>query len=79
MYFLEINNRIPPTQVETVLTTPNDALISKPATVNAVPIVETPLTIPTELAAVDVFSNLLYVSLYFHCFSSYLFLRSVMS
>ena len=59
MYFLEINNRIPPAQVETVLTTPNDALIGKPTTVDAVPIVETPLTTPTELAAVDVFSNLL--------------------
>ena len=48
-----MNNRIPPTQVETVLTAPNDALIGKPATVNAVPIVQTPLTMPTELAAVD--------------------------
>ena len=40
--------------METVLTTPNDALIGKPTTVNAVPIVETSLTTPTELAAVDV-------------------------
>ena len=79
MYFLEINNRIPPRQVETVLTTPNDAVIGKPTTVNAVPIVETPLTTPTELEAVDVFSNLLQAFLYFRYFPSYLFLRSVMS
>ena len=62
-----------------MLTTPNDVLIGKPTTVNAVPTVKTPLTTPTELAAVDVFSNLLPAFLYFRCFSSYLFLRSVMS
>ena len=49
---------IPLTQVETVLTTPNDALIGNPTTVSANPIVETPLITPTELAAVDVISNL---------------------
>ena len=47
------------TQVETVLTTPNDALIAKPTMVKAVPIFETPLTIPTVLAPVDACSNLL--------------------
>ena len=62
-----------------VLTMPNDALIGKPTMVNAVPVVETPLTTPTELAAVDVLSNLLQAFLYFRYFSSYLFLRSVMS
>ena len=74
MYVLEINNRIPPTQVETVLRTPNDALIRKPTAVNAVPIVETPLTTPTELADADVLSSLLQAFLYFRCFPSYLFL-----
>ena len=52
LYFLDVNNRIPPTQVETVLTTPNDALIGIPATVNAVPIVEILLITPTELACI---------------------------
>ena len=42
-----------------VLTTPNDALIGKPTTVNAVPIVDTPLTTPTVLAPVDSCSDLL--------------------
>ena len=46
-------------QVETVLTMPNDALIGNPTTVNAVPIVETPLTTPMALAPVDTCSNLL--------------------
>ena len=50
---------MPPTQVETVLTTPNDEFIGKPTMVNAVPVVETPLTTPTELAPVDACSNLL--------------------
>ena len=60
LYFLDVNNRIPPTQVETVLTTPSDALIGGiPTTVNAVPIVEIPLITPTELATVDTCSNLL--------------------
>ena len=58
MYFLDVNNRIPPTQAETVLTTPNDALTGIPTTVNAVPIVEIPLIKPTELAPVDVCGNL---------------------
>ena len=59
LYFSEVNNRIPPTQVETVLTTTNDALIGIPTTVNVVPVVEIPLIMPTELAPVDVCSNLL--------------------
>ena len=46
-------------QVETVLTTPSDALIGKPTMVNAVPIVETLLTKATELAPVDACSSLL--------------------
>ena len=50
---------MPPTQVETVLTMPNDAFIGKPTMVNAVPIVDTPLITPTELAVVEAFSNLL--------------------
>ena len=79
LYFLEINSRIPPTQVETVLMTPTEALIGKPTTVNAVPVVETPLITPTELAPVDAFSNLLQAFLYFRCFSWYLFLSTVMS
>ena len=54
MYFSDVNNRIPPTQVETVLTTPNDPLIGIPTTVNAIPIVEIPLITPTEPAAVSV-------------------------
>ena len=33
-YFLDVNNRIPPTQAETVPATPNDALIGIPTTVN---------------------------------------------
>ena len=48
-----------PTQAETVLTTPNDVLIGNPTTVNAVSIVETPLTTPMELAPVDICNNLL--------------------
>ena len=59
LYFLEVNNRIPPTQVKTVLTTPNDALIGVPKTVNVVPIVEIPLITPTERAPVDACSNFL--------------------
>ena len=58
LYFLEVNNRIPPPQVETVLTTPNDALIGIPTTVNVVPIVEIPLITPKELAPVDACGNL---------------------
>ena len=69
MYFLDVNNRIPQIQVETVLTTPNDALIGIPTTVNVVPIVEIPLITPTELATVNVCSNLLQAFLYFRCFS----------
>ena len=58
MYFLYVNNRFPPTQVETVQTTPKDALIGIPTTVNAVPIVEIPPIQPAELAPVDACSNL---------------------
>ena len=66
-------------QVETVLTTPNDALIGKPTMVNAVPIVEPPLITPTVLAPVDACSSLLYAFLCFRCFSVYFFLRFAMS
>ena len=57
LYFLDVNNRIQPTQVETVLTTPNDAHIGIPTTVNVVPIVEIPLTVQKELKTVDACSN----------------------
>ena len=50
---------MPPTPVEKVLTTPSDAFIGKPTTVNAVPIVETPLIKAKEPAPVDACSNLL--------------------
>ena len=63
LYYLDVNNGIPPTQVETVLTTPYDAFIGIPTTVNDVPIVEIPLITPTELAPVnpvDACSNLSY-------------------
>ena len=50
---------MPPTQVETVVTTPNDTLIDNPTTVNAVPVVDTPLITPTELAPVDACCSLL--------------------
>ena len=59
MYFLDDNGKISLTQVETVLTTPNDALIGSPTMMNAVPVVEIPLNTPTELAPVDAFINLL--------------------
>ena len=49
LYFLEVNSKIPPIQVETVLTTPNDAFIGKPITVNAVKIVDKPLITPQHL------------------------------
>ena len=52
-----------------LLVTPNDALIDVPKTVNAVPIVEIPLIMPTGLAPVDACSNLLQALLYFCCFS----------
>ena len=58
-YFLKANNRTPPTQAETVLTTPNDALIGIPTKVNVVQIVEIPLITPKELATVDASSNLI--------------------
>ena len=70
MYFLEINNRIPPTQVKTVLTTLNDTLIGIPTTMNVVPTVEIPLITPTELAPVDACSNLLLAFLAFRDISS---------
>ena len=79
MYFLEVNSRIPPTQVETVLAAPNDTLIYKPTMVNAVPIVEMALTEATKLAPVDACSSLLYAFLYFRCFLAYFSLRFAMS
>ena len=56
---LDVNNRISPTQVESVRTRPNNALIDISTTVNAVPVVEVPLSTPTELVPVDAYSNLL--------------------
>ena len=56
-FFLEVNNRIPLTQVEMVLTTPNTALIGISTKVNVVPVVEIPLITPAELAPVDACSN----------------------
>ena len=56
---LEVHNIIPPKQGKTVLTTPNDALIGIPTTVNAVPIVEIPLITPMDLAPEDARGNLL--------------------
>ena len=46
-------------QVETVLMTPNEALIGNLTMVNTVPIVEMPLPKATELEPVDVCSSLL--------------------
>ena len=59
MYFLDVNSKHAPTQVETVLKIANEALIGNPTTVTDVPIVETPLAKATELAPVDAYSNLL--------------------
>ena len=50
MYFLEVNSKHAPTQVETVLTIASEALMGNPTTVTDVPIVETPQTKATELA-----------------------------
>ena len=70
MYFLEANSKYAPTHVEKVLTTPNDALIGKPTTVNAVPIVEKPLTTQTVFAPVDacvvIYCKHFYTSIVFH-------------
>ena len=54
-----LNSKPAPTQVETVLTTPNDTLIGMPTTVTDLLIVETPLAKATELAPVDACINLL--------------------
>ena len=59
LYFLDVNSKHAPTQVETVITTPNDALIGNPTMVTAIPIVDTQLITPMELALVDACSNLL--------------------
>ena len=59
MYFLDVNSKHAPTQVETVLTIASEALIGNPTIVTNVLIVETPLTKATELAPVDACSNLL--------------------
>ena len=59
LYFLDVNSKMPPTQVEMVFTTPNDALIGKPTTVKALPTVAKLLTTPTALAPVNACSNLL--------------------
>ena len=75
MYFLDVNSKHAPTQVEMVLTMPKDALIGEPTMVNAVPIIDTPLITPTELAPVDACSSFLSAFLYFRCFSVYFSLR----
>ena len=67
------------TQVETVLTIASEALIGNPTMVTDVLIVEMPLAKATELAPVDVCSNLLQAFLYFRCFSVYFSLRFAMS
>ena len=53
MYFLDVNSKHAPTQVETVLTIASEALIGNPTIVTNVLKVETPLTKATELAPVD--------------------------
>ena len=66
---VDVNNRIPPTQVETVLTTPNDTLIDIPTTVNAVPIVDIPLitllNLHLEMHLVVCYKHF-YISVAFH-------------
>ena len=66
MYFLDVNSKHAPTQVETVLTIASEALIGNPTMVTDVPIVETPLAKATELAPVD-----MHVVIY--CKHSYIF------
>ena len=50
LYFLDVNSKHAPTQVEVVLTIASEALIGNPTIVTDVPIVETPLTKATEVA-----------------------------
>ena len=57
-----------------VLTTPNDAFIGKPTMVNAVPIVQTPLTTQKVLAPVDECS-LFYAFFNFRCLFSIFFFK----
>ena len=59
LYFLDVNSKHAPTQVETVLTIASEALIGNPTMVTDIPIVETPPAKATELAPVDACSNLL--------------------
>ena len=59
LYFLDVNSKHAPTQVETVLTIASEALIGNPTMVTDVLIVETPLAKATEFAPVDACSNLL--------------------
>ena len=59
LYFLDVNNRTTPIQVEMVLTAPNETLIGIPTTVTAVGTAVIPLSMAIELAPVDVCSNLL--------------------
>ena len=59
LYFLDVNNRTAPIQVETVLTAPNETLIGIPTTVTAVGTAVIPLSMAIELAPVDACSNLL--------------------
>ena len=58
LYFLDVNNRTAPIQVETVLTAPNETLIGIPTTVTAVGTAVIPLSMAIELAPVDACSNL---------------------
>ena len=72
MYFLDVNSKHAPTQVETVLTIASEALIGNPTTVTDVLIVETLLAKATELAPVDACSSLLqdsYISIAFQYIS----------
>ena len=59
LYFLEVNSKHAPTQVETVLPIASEALIGMPTMVTDVPMVEMPLSMAIELAPVDACTNLL--------------------
>ena len=59
LYYLDVNNRTAPIQVETVLTAPNETPIGIPTTVTAVGTAVIPLSMAIELAPADACSNLL--------------------
>ena len=60
MYFLDVNSKHAPTQVETVLTIASEALIGNTTTVTDVPVVEAPLAKATELTPVDACNVVIY-------------------